>query len=107
MANFDEDGNLMLKLKDSAGRPAAATGQAVYQLIDDKYEGFVRAVRNNQTTLALEYAMHLIQEMSNDIYYLNEDIKKLKENNAAKKTPVKKASTRTKKQEADQEEASE
>jgi hypothetical protein len=48
--------------------------------------------------------MHLIQEMSNDIYYLNEDIKKLKEDNVAKKAPVKKASTKTKKQEADQEE---
>ena len=101
MPNFDEDGNLMLQLKDSAGRPAGATGQAIYELIDDKYEGFARAVRNSQTILALEYAMHLIQDMANTMYYMNEDIKELKAGQSeSEPVPAKKAVKRASKKAA-------
>jgi hypothetical protein len=93
MVELDEENNLVMNLKDSGGRPDGSLRNNVYELDEDRYAGFVRASRNNQTTLALEYAVHLVTDLSNQIYYLNEQVKELKLAQSkleSKPTPTKK-----------------
>lgn len=57
----------MINLKDSSTAPGRNPA-AVYQLSDNKYDGFVTAVENNQVRLALEYSAHLIKELIQEVY---------------------------------------
>lgn len=76
----------MIELKDSATRPGV-NPSAAFRLDEDKYAGFVSAVDNGQTRLALEYAVHLMTDLNNEVFHLREDLETLK---AAKKAPAKK-----------------
>ena len=72
-------GELMIVLKDSARNPGQGPLMASYQLDDDRYAGFMTAVENGQMRLALEYAVHLMTELNNEIFYLRRDIDEMKE----------------------------
>jgi hypothetical protein len=57
----------MINLKDSSTAPGRNRA-AVYQLSDNKYDGFITAVENNQVRLALEYSAHLIKELIEEVH---------------------------------------
>jgi hypothetical protein len=77
----------MIELKDSASR-LGTNPSASFQLVDDKYGGFMSAVENGQTRLALEYATHLIREMSGEIFDLRRDVDELKKHPEVEPKPA-------------------
>lgn len=106
---------MSLVLKEST-RNRNLSAQSSYDLVEDKHKGFTDAVDNGQTRLALEYAVHLITEQNNELFYLRKEVEELKEGlssesskkatAAKKKAPAKKTKAEAGSEEGSVEDAS-
>lgn len=83
---------MAILLKESSRNRIGGNTTAAFQLQEDKHSGFITAVDNNQTRLALEYAVYLVTELNNEVFYLRQDVEELKKQMAGK-TPKKRAAT--------------
>ena len=68
---------MTVTLKDSNSVHRKVVGPSSYELKGDKFGGFIEAVDNGQTRLALEYAVYLVTELNNEIFRLNERVQEL------------------------------